>query len=105
MSEDPKDMINDMIDKITKTLEDAKTVVALNQKVNKALGDAGFSVRMSVLNMVLCKTILDESDDLNEAMSYVSRMAHTLVEVIDKHVEAQMKEEADETSDLEGTLQ
>ena len=105
MSEDPKDMINDMIDKITKTLEDAKTVVTLTQKVNKALGDAGFSVRMSVLNMVLCKTILDESDDLNEAMSYVSRVAHTLVEVIDKHVEAQMKEEADETEDLEGTLQ
>jgi hypothetical protein len=105
MSEDPKDMINDMIDKITKTLEDAKTVVTLHQKVNKALGDAGFSVRMSVLNMVLCKTIIDESDDLNEAMSYVSRMAHTLVEVIDKHVEAQMKEEADETNDLEGTLQ
>ena len=105
MSDDPKDMINDMIDKITKTLEDAKTVVTLHQKVNKALGDAGFSVRMSVLNMVLCKTILDESDDLNEAMSYVSRMAHTLVEVIDKHVEAQMKEEAEETDDLEGTLQ
>ena len=60
---------------------------------------------MSVLNMVMCKTILDESDDLNEAMSYVSRMAHSLVEVIDKHVEAQMKEEADETNDLEGTLQ
>lgn len=105
MKEDPKDMINDMIDKITKTLEDAKTVVTLNRKVNEALGDAGFSVRMSVLNMVMCKTILDESDDLNEAMSYVSRMAHSLVEVIDKHVEAQMKEEADETNDLEGTLQ
>jgi len=105
MNEDPKDMINDMIDKITKTLEDAKTVVTLNRKINEALGDAGFSVRMSVLNMVMCKTILDESDDLNEAMSYVSRMAHSLVEVIDKHVEAQMKEEADETNDLEGTLQ
>ena len=105
MNEDPKDMINDMIDKITKTLEDAKTVVTLNRKVNEALGDAGFSVRMSVLNMVMCKTILDESDDLNEAMSYVSRMAHSLVEVIDKHVEAQMKEEADQTNDLEGTLQ
>jgi hypothetical protein len=105
MNEDPKDMINDLIDKITKTLEDAKTVVTLNRKVNEALGDEGFSVRMSVLNMVMCKTILDESDDLNEAMSYVSRMAHSLVEVIDKHVEAQMKEEADETNDLEGTLQ
>jgi hypothetical protein len=32
-------------------------------------------------------------------------MAHTLVEVIDKHVEAAMKEEAEETDDLEGTLQ
>ena len=105
MNEDPKDVINDMIDRITKTLEDAKTVVTLNRKVNEALGDAGFSVRMSVLNMIMCKTILDESDDLNEAMSYVSRMAHSLVEVIDKHVEAQMKEEADETNDLEGTLQ
>jgi hypothetical protein len=105
MNEDPKDMINDMIDKITKTLEDAKTVVTLHQKVNKALGDAGFSVRMSVLNMVMCKTILDESDDLNEAMSYVSRMSHSLVEVIDKHVEAQMKEEADETDAPEDTLQ
>jgi hypothetical protein len=105
MSEEAKDMINDMIDKITKTLEDAKTVVTLNNKVNKALGDAGFSVRMSVLNMVMCKTILDESDDLNEAMSYVSRVAHTLVDVIDKHVEDQMKEEADETDDPEGTLQ
>jgi len=105
MNEDPKDMINDMIDKITKTLEDAKTVVTLNRKVNEALGDAKFSVRMSVLNLVMCKAILDESDDLNEAMSYVSRIAHSLVEVIDKHVEAQMKEEADPTNDLEGTLQ
>jgi oligoribonuclease NrnB/cAMP/cGMP phosphodiesterase (DHH superfamily) len=105
MSEEAKDMINDMIDQITKTLEDAKTVVTLNNKVNKALGDATFSVRMSVLNMVLCKTILDESDDLNEAMSYVSRVAHTLVEVIDKHVEAQMKEEADETGDPDSPLQ
>ena len=105
MSEEAKDMINDMIDSITKTLEDAKTVVTLNRKINEALGDVGFSVRMSVLNMVLCKTILDESDDMNEAMSYVSRVAHSLVEVIDKHVEAAMKEEADETDEPEGVLQ
>jgi len=102
MNNDPEDTVKEMIEKLAK---EARIVVSLNRKVHKALGDAGFSVRMSVLNMALCKTILDESDDLNEAMSYVSRMAHTLVEVIDKHVEAQMKEEADETDKPEETLQ
>ena len=42
MNEDPKDMINDMIDKITKTLEDAKTVVTLNRRSTKPLETQGF---------------------------------------------------------------
>jgi hypothetical protein len=105
MSEEAKDAISDMIDKITKSLEDAKTVVELNGKILKVFGDTSFSVRMSVLNMVLCKTIIDESDDLNEAMSYVARMAHTLVEVIDRHADKKEKEGAGEEDVPEGKLQ
>jgi hypothetical protein len=99
MSEEAKDVINDMIDNITKTLEDAKTVITLNKKIHEILGDAPFSVRMAVINMVLCKTIIDESDDTSEAMAYVARTCSTLVSVIDKHVEAEMEDEAEETND------
>jgi len=99
MSEEAKDVINDMIDSITKTLEDAKTVVTLTRKITELLGDNSFAVRMSVLNMILVKTIIDESDDTSEAMAYVARTCSTLVSVIDKHVEAEMEDEAEETND------
>jgi len=102
MNNDPDDTVKEMIEKLAK---EARIVVLLNRKVQKAFGDAGFSIRMSVLNMALCKTILDEADDINEAMSYVSRMAHALVEVIDRHAQATTEEDANETDEPEETLQ
>ncbi len=106
MSGREEDTISDMIDNLTETLENARTVIMLNRKINEVFGDAPFSIRISVLSMVLCKTILDESDDSSEAMSYVARCAHTLVEVIDKHVKAEMRSETEEDNEEEeGTLQ
>jgi len=103
MTEEISGTIEEVIEQITKTLEKAKKSAELSGKIMQLIENEDFAVQMSVVCMVLSKVIINESDDLNEAMSYVSRMGHTLVEVIDKQVEAHAHDDGDD--EKEGTLQ
>lgn len=97
MSEEFKDVVDNIIEQITETLEKAKEVADLHGKIDVLLKEHDFSIRMSVGSMILSRAILDESDDFNEAYSYVARVGHSLVDVIDRHKELQEKEDNDDS--------
>lgn len=97
MSVELKDTLDEMLEKITEVLKKAKEVAELHTKIDGLLGEHDFAVKMSLLNMCLAKTILEESDDFGEAMAYVARISHTLVEAIDKQIEKQQSEEDGES--------
>jgi hypothetical protein len=92
MSEQMKDTLDEVLEKITEVLKKAKEVADLHVKIDRLLEEQDFAVKMSLLNLCLAKTILEESDDFGEAMAYVARISHTLVEAIDKQIEKQQSE-------------
>lgn len=103
MSEEFKATVDDMIEKITETLEKAKQVAELHAKIDKLVEGQDFSIKMSVASMLFSRAILEEADDFNEAYSYVARISHALVDVIDRH--KQLQEQEDDDDDEESTLQ
>jgi chromatin remodeling complex protein RSC6 len=101
MSKEAQKLIDEVIETMNAKLEEARKVVELHKKLDKMLKDQKFSLKMSVLSMALSKTILDESDDFNEAYSYVARISHTLVDVLDRHHEQAEAEEENGGSPLQ----
>jgi hypothetical protein len=102
MSKEARKLVEEVLETMSAKIEEAKKVVDLHRKLDKILKDQEFSLKMSVLSMALSKTILDESDDFNEAYSYVARISHTLVDVLDRHHE---RAEAEDDDEEESTLQ
>lgn len=99
MNQQFKDKLDEALEGITEILEKAKKVSDIHEKLDKMWCDCDFDVKMSVISMALSKTIINESDDFNEAYSYVARLSHTLVEVIDKHRDKQEESDEDEGDD------
>jgi len=104
MNEEIKDVISDMIEKMTETLEKAKKVAEFHGKLSALLSDCDFDERMSILSMSLARTIMDEADDFGDALAYAARLSHTLITVIDNHAEKEWGNEEEEEK-AEGTLQ
>lgn len=101
MNDQFKNMLDDALEQITETLEKAKSVLEISDRLNSLLEDQEFPVVMSVLNIALAKAIIDASDSYGDAYAYASRVVHTLVDVIDKHKEKQKAQEEDEDDDEE----
>ena len=87
MSDPFKDMLDEALEKITDTLEKAKSVLELSNNIDDLLGEYDFPIVMSVLNIALAKAIIDESENYGDAYAFAARVLHTLVDVIDKHKE------------------
>lgn len=95
-------MLDEAIDAIKEITKKLKTVTDTHQKIDPMLNGLEFDVKMSVLSMSIIKAIMDEADDANEAMSYVSRLSHSLVEVLDKRIkEAEEAQEEDDNNEGE----
>jgi len=101
MNDQFKNMLDEALEQITETLEKAKSVLELSDKLNSLLEDQEFSVVISVLNIALAKEIIDASESYGDAYTYASRVVYTLVDVIDKHKEKQKAQEEDEDDDEE----
>jgi hypothetical protein len=99
MSAEFKDKLDEALDHIRDVLEKAKQVAEIHQKLDDMIGECDFAVKMSILSMALTKAIIDEADDFNEAYSYVARVSHTMVDVIDKHREKQEGEDEPDEDD------
>jgi len=99
MNQQIKDKLDEALESITDILEKAKKVAEIHEKLDHMMADCDFSVKMSILNMAMTKAILEEADDFNEAYSYVARISHTMVDVIDKHREQQSEEDDEEEDD------
>jgi hypothetical protein len=87
MSDPFKTMLDEALEKITDTLEKAKSVLELSSNIDDLLVEQEFPVVMSVLNIALAKVIIDESESYGDASAFAARVLHTLVDVIDKHKE------------------
>ena len=99
MKKEPENVIDDMVKKITETLEEIKDVVKTHIKIDELLEPHEFAAKMSIINIALAKTIIDQSESYADAYSYAARVLHTLVDVIDKHKERQEVEEDEEDDD------
>lgn len=105
MSKKLSDMLDEAIDSIKEMTKKIKTVSDTHQKIDSMLDSLEFDVKMGILSMSIIKSIMDEADDANEALSYVSRLSHSLVEAIDRRIEEIEKaEETEEDEDKDGPV-
>lgn len=95
------DDVEEAMEQIKETLKKAKQTVMLHAKIEEVLKDIPFDVRMSVLNMVTIKAIMDESDSEVEASAWVARCASNYMLIIDQNSELLNKEDDEPT----GTMQ
>lgn len=101
MSEQFKNIMDEVLEQITETLEKAKVTMEISSKVNDLLEEQEFAVVMSILNVALAKAIIDESESYGDAYAFAARVLHTLVDVIDRHKEKQNSKVDDEDEDEE----
>lgn len=99
MKKEPRDAVEDMFKKITETLEEVKNVVETHKKLDELLEPHDFAAKMSIINIALAKSIIDQSESYGDAYSYAARVLHTLVDVIDRHKERQEAGEKEEDDD------
>lgn len=99
---DDNDDVEEAMEQIKEVLHKAKQTVTLHNKVEEVLKGIPFDVRMSVLNMVTIKTIMEESNSEVEACAWVARCTSNYMTIIDQNSDALRNEEDDEPK---GTMQ
>ena len=101
MTNDHDDDVEEAMEHIKEVLSKAKQTVTLHAKVEEVLKGVPFDVKMSVLNMVTIKAIMEHSDSELEATAWVARCASNYMLIIDQNSEA-LNSENDEPT---GTMQ
>jgi len=101
MTDDTDDDVEEAMEQIKEVLQKAKQTVTLHAKVEEVLKGVPFDIRMSVLNMVTIKTIMEESDSEIEAAAWVARCTSNYMLIIEQNSDALNKEDDEPT----GTMQ
>ena len=82
-------MYQEMEEKLRKT----EHIEEMHNKIKRILGKEELAVKMAVLSIVVADQLMDDLEEYGAAMATVARFTHTLVDIMDKHI--QIDEEND----------
>jgi len=101
MDEDLKAAMEEMFEGIEDALTKARTVHEMSDKIHDLMKPHDLPMKLSMMTIVCSRIIMEDAEDMGDAMAYAGRLFHTLVDIFDRNIKENDEEEDDES----GTLQ
>lgn len=87
MTKTTKEQLQEAFEKIESMMEAAQKADEMQESICAMIKDLDPAVKASVMTMVVARMIMDDNDTLHEALAFVARFSHTIVDVLDRHTE------------------